>query len=726
MAVEFEQFFDKLGQAGLALNQQQQVAVATLRGPLMVIAGPGSGKTRVITARTAALLHFGVSPDQILVLTFTKAAAREMKARLMGLSLLPQQQVRTVNMSTFHALCFQILKAQRGQAPRLATERQRRRWVEQALLHQQEEIKDDLVEEMLQQISFNKNSNQELASLRRENTLIASVWADYEAAKTEAGLLDFEDLLLATLGLLAQYPELLRSLQRRWQFIMVDEFQDTNLVQYELLRMLAAPTNHICVVGDIDQAIYAWRAADPELLLRFPQDFPGGQNVELVQNYRSLPPIINLANQLIAHNQLRHKIAVQPVRQGDTAPRLLRPSDEWAEAKAVLTMLQKWQDGQTPLNELAVLYRVNSQARPLVSLLVEAGFPFVLREKGQLGLEHWVLQECHAFLRLLSNPNDMESFLRVGRRQLGLNAEGGEYLQRLAQDRQLTPYAAYRQLPIRYTDMSKLNQLQQHLVRARKLLPSEALNYYLDRMGFGSYLEWYAAQRGYPSDQFLSICDDLLADLRRFTSTAAYLKHVDNMLSAVKQQENAQQMPGINLMTLHSAKGLEFKAVWILGVTDGLLPHRLSKSAAQLEEERRLFYVGCTRAKDYLYLLAPNAYHDQTTDDSPFLVEAFGQALKARPQQPKQTQAQWSATKVSGNRTTTPEQIAPGLSRQPPPAIGQTIKHKDLGVGEVVSCVQEKTRGQTFHVLTIDFPHRADFKLHWELSLEMGFVERSD
>jgi DNA helicase-2/ATP-dependent DNA helicase PcrA len=358
--------------------------------------------------------------------------------------------------------------------------------------------------------------------------------------------------------------------------------------------------------------------------------------------------------------------------------------------------------------------------------LVEAGFPFVLREKGQLGLEHWVLQECHAFLRLLSNPNDMESFLRVGRRQLGLNAEGGEYLQRLAQDRQLTPYAAYRQLPIRYTDMSKLNQLQQHLVRARKLLPSEALNYYLDRMGFGSYLEWYAAQRGYPSDQFLSICDDLLADLRRFTSTAAYLKHVDNMLSAVKQQENAQQMPGINLMTLHSAKGLEFKAVWILGVTDGLLPHRLSKSAAQLEEERRLFYVGCTRAKDYLYLLAPNAYHDQTTDDSPFLVEAFGQALKARPQQPKQTQAQWSATKVSGNRTTTPEQIAPGLSRQPPPAIGQTIKHKDLGVGEVVSCVQEKTRGQTFHVLTIDFPHRADFKLHWELSLEMGFVERSD
>ena len=231
--MEFEQFFDKLGQAGLALNQQQQVAVATLRGPLMVIAGPGSGKTRVITARTAALLHFGVSPDQILVLTFTKAAAREMKARLMGLSLLPQQQVRTVNMSTFHALCFQILKAQRGQAPRLATERQRRRWVEQALLHQQEEIKDDLVEEMLQQISFNKNSNQELASLRRENTLIASVWADYEAAKTEAGLLDFEDLLLATLGLLAQYPELLRSLQRRWQFIMVDEFQDTNLVQYE-------------------------------------------------------------------------------------------------------------------------------------------------------------------------------------------------------------------------------------------------------------------------------------------------------------------------------------------------------------------------------------------------------------------------------------------------------------------------------------------------------------
>ena len=727
MVVGFSQFFAQLKQAGLELNQQQQAAVATLRGPLMVIAGPGSGKTRVITARTAALLHFGVSPDCILVLTFTRAAAQEMRTRLMELSILDEQQVRRLSMSTFHSLCFQILKSQQGLNPPLATENQRRRWVEQALLRQQEEIKDDLVEEMLQQISFNKNSNLEREALK-QSSLISRVWADYEAAKTDAGLLDFEDLLLNALNLLNQHNELLQSLQRRWQFIMVDEFQDTNLVQYELLRLLAAPKHHICVVGDIDQAIYAWRAADPELLLRFPQNFPGGQTVELVQNYRSLPPIIQLANQLIANNELRHKIAVQPVRQGDTKPRLLRPSDEWAEAKAICTMLQKWREGQTPLDELAVLYRVNSQARPLVSLLVEADIPFVIREKGQLGLEHWVLQECHAFLRLLSDANDLESFLRVARRQLGLNAEGSTHLQRLAQDRQLSPDNAYRQLPIRYTDMSKLNQLQQHLARARKLLPSEALNYYLNRMGFGSYLEWYAAQRGYPADHFLSISDDLLSDLRRFTSTIAYIKHLDEMLQAIQQKENGQQIAAVNLMTLHGAKGLEFRAVWILGVTAGLLPHRLSKSPAQIEEERRLFYVGCTRAKDYLYLLAPNNYRDQPTNDSPFLAEAFGQELEPRPEPPRKaivssTQSERLSTRASGSKTATTADIAPVGDRQPPPAIGQSIRHKDLGIGKVVSCSQEKTRGQTFHVLSIDFPSRSDFKLHWELSLQMGFVE---
>ncbi|NLW16315.1 MAG: ATP-dependent helicase [Firmicutes bacterium] len=704
--MKLDQFFDQLAQAGLTLNQQQQAAVAQLQGPLMVIAGPGSGKTRVITARTAALLYRGVSPQQILVLTFTRAAAKEMKKRLTQLPMLSQQQVKAVNMSTFHSLCYRILWAFQGQRPAVAKEKQRRHWVKEALLRQQEEIKDDLVDEMLHQISFHKNSNQDLEQLQDLNTLTSRVWADYEKAKNKAGLLDYDDLLLATLKLLQQYPELLQSLQRRWQFIMVDEFQDTNLVQYELLKLLAAPHNHICVVGDIDQAIYAWRAADPKLLLQFPQDFPGGRRVELIQNYRSLPPIVELANRLIAHNQLRHKITVQPIRQGGTPPRLMRPSDEWAEAKAVLTMLRQWQRGNTPLNELAVLYRVNTQARPLVSLLVESGFPFKLHDKGQAGLEHWVVQECHAFLRLLNEPNHMESFLRVGRRQLGLTVETNQFMERLVQQRGLTPFAAYRHLPIRFTDLSKLQRLEQHLAKARQHPPGEALKYYLHRMGFGSYLEWYAVQRGYPADEFLNIAEELVTDLRRFTNTEAYLTHLDDMLSAL---QNEQQEPGVNLMTMHSAKGLEFKAVWILGVIDGLLPHSLSTSATQREEERRLFYVGCTRAKDYLYLLAPKSYRGQATIDSPFLAEA---GIKQEP-----------ATRTAGGRAITAAEAMPTLSTQPPPPVGQLIRHKDLGIGTITGCTQEKARGQTFHVLTINFPARSGFKLHWELSLQMGFIQ---
>lgn len=703
-----------------ALNDQQQLAISRLQGPLLVISGPGSGKTRVITARTAALLKSGISPHQILVLTFTKAAAREMKERLAELPFLQEQQVRPLSMSTFHSLCYQILRVHNGHPPRIVSERQRRRWVEQSLLQQQEEIKDDLVEEMLQTISYNKNSCLDYSDIRRHKALAARVWADYETAKTAAGLFDYDDLLLNTYKLLQQFPDRLHSLRKRWQHIMVDEFQDTNLVQYRLLQLLAAPANNLCVVGDIDQAIYSWRAADPKLLLQFEQDFPGAKRVQLVQNYRSLPPIINLANRLIKQNKLRHPIAVEPVRKGKIAPRLLRPSDEWAEAKAVLTMLEKWQTGTTPLNELAVLYRVNSQARPLASLLVEADIPFVVHERGQLGLEHWVIEECHAFLRLLADPNDLESFLRVSRRQLRLNAEGNEYLRRLAASRQLTPYAAYRQLPVRYTDLGRLGQLQSHLAKARKLLPSEALNYYLKRMGFASYLEWYAKRRGYPENQFLDICDDLLSDLRRFITVASYLDHLNELLAAMARPVGEQELPAVNLMTLHGAKGLEFKAVWILGVIDSLLPHSLSKSPEQLEEERRLLYVGCTRAKDYLYLLAPNYYHGQPAKESSFLAEAFGQEFKPPQKQPLVPTS--GAQKNSGGKATTAEQAAQGMELQPPPAAGQILQHKDLGLGKIITCTKEKARGQNFHVLTIDFPTRAGFKLHWELSQQMGFV----
>ncbi len=720
-------FFYSLEQAGLSLDQEQQQAVQHLRGPLQVIAGPGSGKTRVITARTAALIAAGVNPHAILVLTFTRAAANEMKERLPNLAIIGRQ-ARAVTMCTFHSLCYKLLEAYQGRSPAVVSQGQQRRWIQESLRRQQEDAHPDQVEELLHTISYNKNHNIDFSAVRHQRTLLARVWGDYEAAKEAARMLDYDDLLLDTYRLLREKPQLLRSLRRRWQYIMVDEFQDTNLVQYELLKLLAAPANNLCVVGDIDQAIYAWRAAEPRLLLQFQRDFPDSPQVQLTSNYRSTPPIIELAKRLIVHNKLRHPTAMQAVRQGNIAPRLFRPSDEWAEAKAVLSMLKQCQTNKIPLEEMAILYRVNSQARPLVSLLMEANIPFSLREKGLLDLDHWVIREVHAFLRLLVDPTDTTSFLQVGRRQLRLQEEASDYLYRLIRRSggQITPWDAYQQLPREYADISRLKQLQRHLATARTLLPSSALKYYLENMGFGSYLEWAATHHGYPVDHYCNLCDDLLPDLRRFTSVRAYLHHIDRMLQAL-QQETAGG--GVNLMTLHRAKGLEFEAVWIIGIVKGLLPHSLSQTADEIEEERRLLYVGCTRAKDYLHLLAPRSYRGEEAEESPFLAEAFGAQFASQlgPSSSGQAapapQRAQSAAAVAGGRYATAEQAAHSANTQPPPQVGQSVRHYHLGLGTIVSCTRQQAGGKDFHVLTIDFPARTGFKLHWELSLEMGIVD---
>ena len=401
-------------------------------------------------------------------------------------------------------------------------------------------------------------------------------------------------------------------------------------------------------------------------------------------------------------------MAILPQRQGGTAPRITRPDDEWDEAASVLQGIKQLHSQGWPLQELAVLYRTNNQARPLVSRLVAADIPFKVRERDKLGLDHWVIKECHAFLRLLHDPNHTEAFLRVGRRQLKLNQAGSQKLHLIIHEQRMAPGQAYRQLP--QADASKLTQLQKHIDKANKLSPERALLYYLYQMGFASYLEWYAARRGYPEDHFLSYCDDLLPDLRRFSSVDLYLQHIDEMLAAVNQESGAAQQPdAVNLMTLHGAKGLEFQAVWIVGVVDGFLPHALCNSAAQREEERRLLFVGCTRAKDFLHLLAPQAYRDKQAKISPYLLEI----LEEKPTQPKQ--APTDAQKTAATERT-----------WPPPFPGQHLEHVDLGPGKVVSFQKTNSQGPPAHVVVVDFPARAGFKLHWELSLQMGFIKMVD
>ncbi|MGI6344002.1 MAG: ATP-dependent helicase [Bacillota bacterium] len=702
------QFIDHLARDGLQLNESQQTAALHLSGPMQVMAGPGSGKTRVIAARTAAMLHSGIDPRRILVLTFTRAAAREMRARLAALSVVDRARLQQVTMCTFHALAFRLLKQFRG-SPRLAPEWQQRRWVEQAILHLGEEVDEDLAEELLRAIGSAKNRRLRLTDLPGSDERLRQVWILYEEAKQATGQMDFEDLLLDVLDLLEQRQDILLALRRRFSHIMVDEFQDTNPLQYQILRLLAAPESNLCVVGDIDQAIYAFRAASPGLLLQFPKDFPGARIIELAENYRSTPPIIELASRLIAHNQDRYQLSVKPTRTGGTQPRLLRPEDEWDEARLLLSMVDKSAKQGAALGDLAVLYRTRAQARPLVSLMVEAKLPFSLRDSGKLGLDHWVVEDCHAWLRLLVDREHLPAFLRVARRQLRLTQAAHRRIEQLCLHEHISPWRAVRRIPVTQVELNRVAALERHWKAASKLPPRPALNYYLQTMGYADYLQWYAEQRGHARDAYTGICDDLLSDMQRFATVASYLQHVASMIEAI--EESDQTTGGLNLMTLHGAKGLEFQAVWIIDAISGLLPHHLSKTREAIEEERRLFYVGCTRAQDRLFVIAPRHYRGQQTADSQFLAEAFGAAHQEHPTQ-------------SGRAPDLALQ-ATAASFPPPPAVGAAVIHRQLGAGVVTACQKNRTERGEHSVLTVTFAGGQVLKLHWEACCQLGALRKA-
>ncbi len=700
---------------GVELNPEQLAAVTHQDGPLMVIAGPGSGKTRVITTRTAGLIARGIDPRRILVLTFTRAAAREMKDRLAAIPALQHRPLQGLMVSTFHSLFYRLL-ANFQTEPRTCSEPQRRRWVEQALKALGEEVKEDLVLELLSAIGYAKNNLQSIFDLPKSQTLLIDVWRAYEQQKSASGLVDFDDLLVMAYEMLRDNPEIRETVQGRWTHVLVDEFQDTSKVQFEALRLLAAPHNNLCVVGDMDQAIYAWRAANPEFLLRFADLYPSTTKVVLSANYRTLPPIIEAANRLIAHNRARHPVVIRPTRNGGVAPQHLTPANDTTEARSVLTMIKRLQSEGVPYEEMAVLYRTNNQSQPLVDLLVEEQIPFVIRDQAASLYDHWVARELLAFFRLMLDPTDPESLALVARRRLMLSEEEAGALQQLVAAKRAD---FWPNLHVTGVLQSKLEELQQELTGANGLSPQRAAVHYLKRMGFADYLRRYAKRRGYEENSFMDVAEEIQARAEEYADLPSFLQHVDRVRSVVRQSATDQERPGaVNLMTLHGAKGLEFQAVWIIGVIKGLLPHIQSQSPPQIEEERRLFYVGCTRAKDQLFILSPQNYRFMSAEISPFVHEALGRAaVKEAVPRPFD-----SIKPVPKPRAGSKASKRAQLRQVEPPEEGATIRHKGFGTGLVLTCAKvDDGANDPYHRIEVQFASRRAV-LNWEQSCEMGVV----
>ncbi len=601
------------------LTPEQARAVTHAAGPLMVVAGPGSGKTTVIARRIGYLIAVrGVDPRSLLVITFTKAAADELKARAAGTA---GPAAARAFFGTFHGLAYRMLRHAQGGGPlRILLEDQQFQLIRNLMRTMGLNTDDEAVQEVLADLSRLRAEPEPPAGFRPRSLRPAEfdgLLRRYAEAKAEQGLLDFDDLLHEALALLRGRPELLEGYRRRFGHILVDEFQDTNPVQFALVRLLAEPGRNLCVVGDDDQAIYGWRGATPEFLLSFGDLYPGAAQVILAVNHRCPAPVVEAANRLVAHNVRRLGKVMRPVRRSGPPVRLLTPADTVEEAEVIARLVR---EAGAPLSHWAVIYRTNQQAHVLAEVLSREGIPY--RTLGGLPnlYRRWPVQDVLAYLRAAAG--DRMALLPVLNRPNRYLARAvAEEAARIAGATDGDLLAAIgRTGLLRTWQLRPVEELEDHLRALGRMTAPEAIAYVRSVIGYDDYLQEYAARAGGRPDELLG----LLAEVQRTAPRLllpAYLGHVAAF--SAQADRKAPEGQAVTLVTCHRAKGLEFPRVVVAGAVDRLLPHR---SNPDVEEERRLMYVAVTRAREELWISAPRSYEGRECRPSPFVAELLGTA----------------------------------------------------------------------------------------------------
>ncbi|HEX2171457.1 MAG TPA: UvrD-helicase domain-containing protein [Dehalococcoidia bacterium] len=650
------------------LNEPQRAAVTATDGPVLIIAGPGSGKTRVITHRIAYLVdHRQVKPWRILAVTFTNRAAREMRHRI---EQLLATDLKYFTIGTFHATCARILRAD---AEAIGVDRHfqifddadQQGLIKQAIEDLSLDSKRYPPRGIQSQISAAKSHLLSPEAYRAHaNTyyeeVAARVYGRYQDLLQRGKGLDFDDLIMVTVNLLRDRPEVLARYQEKFAYQMVDEFQDTNVAQYELTKLLASAHRNICVVGDPDQSIYAWRHADIRNILNFESDFPEARTIVLGQNYRSTQVILDAAMSVIARNEERKEKELWTDKEGGRPIQVVVGRDEYEEAGFVAAEIERAHARGRPLSEFAVMYRTNAQSRPFEEVFVRYGIPYRL-VGGTRFYERREVKDLLAYLRLILNPADSASCQRilnvpprsigaktiqeVGRwaahadlplfeaaRALGDGSEASNVVALSPGGRRLsaaTINARGRQAIARFAAL-----VSDLIGESHHLTVSQLIDAILAKTDYREYLEdgtQEGKERWDNVQELRSVAsgyDDLppREGLAQFLDEAALVADVD----VLEQNPNA-----VTLITLHAAKGLEFPIVFIAGLEDSLLPHRrVFEDPTQLEEERRLFYVGVTRAGEELYLTRADrrtVYGGQITNPpSMFLADLPPKAYRER------------------------------------------------------------------------------------------------
>jgi len=609
------------------LNRPQRDAVTTLSGPLLVLAGAGTGKTRVITFRIARLIQAGTLPHRILAVTFTNKAAREMRERAQKLLGRRKKGDKPPEISTFHSLCVRVLRRHarllgypeafsiydRGDQEMLARNALRDVRVGHETLKP-----NDLLGYIGNWKSQGVRADAAFdAAAKDKDQLAAMAYGKYQAALKATGAMDFDDLLLCTEELFSKHPDARYAEASRFDHLLIDEYQDTNGLQYRIVKALADRHRNLCVVGDDDQSIYGWRGAEVTHILSFQKDWPEAKVVRLEDNYRSKAPILELANTLIAHNSTRHKKVLRPSRDGGIPPKIVRFDNETAEAEEVvrdIRMRLDVTDGpRTAASDLAILFRTNEQPRAFELELRRAKVPYVL-VGGMSFYDRKEVRDVLSYLRVLANPNDEVSLLRII--NVPSRGIGAGTIEALLERAVSAGKPLWQVLPDALGDIptsaaQRISEFRQLIDQNRGRLGQQPLaDMMKELLATIDYKSELTRAYKNPADVEArwNTVEELINSAALYTEraeTPSLLGFLEESTLADRDDygDDKKERHALTLMTLHSAKGLEFPHVYLIGMEEGLLPHQRSiLDGRSIEEERRLCYVGVTRAQDTLVL----------------------------------------------------------------------------------------------------------------------------
>ena len=623
-------FFKKFEKSSINFSESQKSAITHVNGPLLVVSGPGSGKTSVITARTAFLVQQGgVNPSNILVITFTRASANEMKMRFKSLPGTSREHIDEVEFGTFHSTFYKIINSYYGRRLPVLEQGEAYTIIKKALRSLNKPYDADIIKSTLNDISLFRTTKHKnnTASEHFSNPEFTKICSKYEEGKKFLKCIDFDDMLLMCSKILNSDNNLLMSYRNKYKYFLIDEFQDTNELQLDIIKLLSSPLNNLCVVGDDDQSIYGFRGSMPRCLLDFEEHFTEIKTVHLDINYRSTKEIIDLSKKIISFNINRKEKELKSYRDSGKAPIFISPPDEELEASFISDTIRDLKKQGYSYRDFAVLYRVNIQSRPVIDELIKKDIPFNVKDNINNFYDHWICRDLTAYLKLSINTNDAASLIQIVNKPVRYISK--DWTEEVFEKYSMAKFdlvELYKNSQLKDFQKGKLDTLFDNLKTFRFMTPSSAINFIRKLVSYDEYIRSYCMDLNIHVSELYDILNEYEISSLTFSTIQQFLSHISEVSLKLKdcKSKGYSIRDSITLSTIHGAKGLEFPCVFIIGVVDGLMPHKKSTATGEnIEEERRLFYVATTRAKDILFIASPKRHHNKSTDDSQFIRELF-------------------------------------------------------------------------------------------------------